>query len=187
MPETVVQHLSREQLEAGLDHILHSPRDLGTLELISRRPKTNVREVIEEGELSVDLGLVGDNWLTRGSSKTPDGSAHPEMQLNIMNSRVIGLVAQDRSQWPLAGDQLFVDFDLSEENIPAGTQLQLGEAIIEVTAIPHMGCKKFVERFGLPAMQFVNSATGKNLHLRGINARVVSGGKIKLGDTVRKI
>jgi hypothetical protein len=187
MQQTDTLHLSKSELENGLEHILASPNQQGTLEMIVRRPETNVREVIETGALSIKEGLVGDNWLTRGSSKTPDGSAHPEMQLNIMNSRVIELVAQDKSRWSLAGDQLFVDFDLSEANVPAGTRLQIGTAVIEVTPVPHMGCKKFVERFGMPAMQFVNSATGKKHHLRGINAKVVQGGVIKAGDSITKL
>jgi len=187
MPHTDTLQLSKLQLEEGLNHILESPKTNGTLEMIVRRPETNVREEVIEGKLSVKEGLVGDNWLSRGSSKTPDGSAHPEMQLNIMNSRVIELVAQEKSRWSLAGDQLFVDFDLSESNIPAGTRLQIGTAVIEVTPIPHMGCKKFVERFGLPAMQFVNSPVGKKHHLRGINARVIQDGEIRTGDRISKL
>ena len=132
-------------------------------------------------------GLVGDSWRTRGSSRTPDGSAHPNMQLNIMNARVIALVAQDKDRWQLAGDQLFIDLDLSAENLPAGTQLSLGAAVIEVSPQPHTGCQKFVARFGLDAVKFVNSAVGKELHLRGINAKVIQSGTIRVGDVVRKI
>ncbi|MBX2996887.1 MAG: hypothetical protein KF893_00140 [Caldilineaceae bacterium] len=132
-------------------------------------------------------GLVGDNWKARGSSSTDDGSAHPEMQLNLMNARAAALVAQDKSRWPLAGDQLFVDLDLSEKNVPPGTRLAIGSAILEVTPIPHNGCKKFVARFGMDAMKFVNSPVGKDLHLRGINAKVVQPGVIRTGDIVKKI
>ena len=187
MQQTEALHLSKAELEEGLDHILASPKDVGTLDMIVRRPETNVREIIEDGELSTREGLVGDNWLKRGSSRTPDGSANPEMQLNIMNSRVIDLVAQDKSRWSLAGDQLFVDFDLSEANIPAGTRIAIGASVIEVTPVPHMGCKKFVERYGMPAMQFVNNATGKKHHLRGINAKVIQDGAIKSGGSIKKL
>jgi len=176
-----------EQLEAGLDGIRQSPKDEGVLELIVRRPQTDEREVLEEGELHPSEGLVGDSWKTRGSSRTPDGSAHPDMQLNIMNARVIALVAHDRDRWQLAGDQLFLDMDLSEENLPAGTRLALGDAIIEVSPQPHTGCKKFVARFGLDAMKFVNSPVGRRLHLRGINAKVIQRGVIRVGQLVRKI
>lgn len=175
------------ELEAGLDEIRQSPKDEGVLELIVRRPATDEREVLEEGELHLAEGLLGDGWKARGSSRTPDGSAHPDMQLNIMNARAIALVAQDKERWPLAGDQLFLDMDLSAENLPAGTRLALGSAVIEVTAQPHTGCKKFVARFGLDAMKFVNSTVGKELHLRGINARVVQPGVIRVGCTARKI
>jgi hypothetical protein len=182
-----VKHLTRAELEAGLDEIRRSPKDEGILELIVRRPATDLREILEEGELHQGEGLVGDGWKRRGSSRTPDGAAHPDMQLNIMNARAIALVAQSKERWPLAGDQLFIDMDLSAENLPAGTRLALGSAVIEVTAQPHTGCKKFVARFGLEAMKFVNSPVGKELHLRGINARVVQSGVIRVGQVVRKL
>src|SRR5215212_12219103 len=164
-----VRHLTTAELEAGLDEIRRSPKDAGTLELIVRRPRVDEREVLEDAELDTSVGLVGDGCKERGSSRTPDGSAHPEMQLNIMNARAIALVAQGRERWPLAGDQLYLDLDLSGENLPAGTRLALGDAVIEVTAQPHTGCKKFVSRFGLEAMKFVNSKVGRELNLRGIN------------------
>lgn len=182
-----VRHLTAAELEAGLDEIRRSPKDEGPLELIVRRPRVDEREVLEEGELDPSEGLVGDSWSERGSSRTPDGSAHPDMQLNIMNARVISLVAQGRERWPLAGDQLYLDLDLSVENLPAGTRLALGEALIEVSAQPHTGCKKFVSRFGLEAMKFVNSGVGRELNLRGINARVIRRGLIRVGDVARKI
>lgn len=182
-----VKHLTMQELEAGLDHIRLSPKDEGLLALIVRRPKTEEREVLSEGMLHLDQGLVGDNWSNRGSSRTPDGSAHPHMQLNIMNSRVTALVAQAKERWRLAGDQLYLDMDLSQENLPAGTRLALGSAVIEVTALPHLGCQKFVARFGVDAMKFVNSPLGKQLRLRGLNARVVQGGVVRLGDVARKV
>jgi len=182
-----MKHLTMEELEAGLEEIRRSPKDEGRLDLIVRRPRVDEREVLTEAELNLSEGLVGDNWKERGSSRTPDRTAHPEMQLNIMNSRVIALVAQSRERWPLAGDQLYLDLDLSEENLPAGTHLSLGSAVIEVTAQPHTGCKKFVARFGMEAMAFVNSPLGKQLHLRGINARVVEPGVIRVGQSAKKI
>ena len=182
-----MNHLMMAELQAGLEKIRKSPQDGGVLELIVRRPKTGVREIVQEGQLDLIEGLVGDNWRTRGSTMTSDGSAHPDMQLNIMNSRVVALVAQHSDRWRLAGDQLFVDLDLSAENLPPGTKLALGSAVIEVTKQPHTGCAKFVERFGLDAVKFVNSDEGKQLHLRGINARVVLPGVIRVGETVRKV
>ena len=155
--------------------------------MIVRRPGVGEREVVESGELDLAEGLVGDNWRLRGSRKTDDGKAHPDMQLNLMNSRVIALVAGSRDRWPLAGDQLFVDLDLSKENLPAGTRLAMGSAIIEVTSVPHLGCRKFVARFGLEAMKFVNSRRGKKLCLRGINAKVVKPGRVSTGDRVRRV
>jgi hypothetical protein len=181
------KHLTMTELESGLDEIRRSPKDAGILEMIVCRPRADEREVMTEAELHLAEGLVGDNWRWRGSSRTADGSAHPEMQLNIMNSRVIALVAQGQERWPLAGDQLYLDLDLSQENLPAGTRLSLGTSVIEVTAQPHTGCKKFVARFGLEAMQFVNSDVGKQLRLRGINAKVIKGGVIRVGQAVQKV
>jgi hypothetical protein len=184
---TTVKHLTFEELEAGLDAIHRSPADEGRLELIVRRPRINARETLEEAALDLVEGLVGDTWRTRGSSRTADGSSHPDMQLNIMNARAIALVAQDKARWQLAGDQLFIDMDLSAENLPAGARLALGSAVIEVTDQPHNGCKKFAARFGQDAMRFVNSTVGKQLHLRGINARVVRAGTIRVGDIAKKL
>lgn len=181
-----IEHLTLEQLEAGLEHIRQSPKDVGVLKLISRRPNTDEREVVDEAQLDPAHGLVGDNWKARGSRSSLDGIANPEMQLNVMNARVIGLIAQDKSRWALAGDQLFVDFDLSEANVPPGTRLAIGSVVIEVTAPPHLGCKKFSARFGPDAMKFVNSSEGKQLHLRGINAKVVKAGVIRAGDVIKK-
>lgn len=180
-------HLTREQLEAGLDHIRRSPTDHGVLRLIVRRPAIETREVLESAELNVLEGVAGDTWHQRSSRRTPDGSPHPDMQLNIMNARAAALVAQSENRWPLAGDQLFIDLDLSEANLPAGTRLAIGTAVIEVTSQPHNGCAKFLARFGRDALEFVNSEIGKQLHLRGINARVAVPGVIARGDPVRKV
>jgi len=184
-----VKHLARQELESGLDEIRHAPKDRGTLDLIVRRPSENARRVLEVGELDLIDGLVGDTWSTRGSTKTADGSAHPDKQINIMSSRAIALVtAEQKDRWPLAGDQLYIDLDLSGANLPAGTRLAVGpEAVLEVTDQPHTGCAKFVARFGADAMKFVNSPIGRALNLRGINAKVVRPGAIRVGQTVSKL
>jgi MOSC domain-containing protein YiiM len=184
---TEVKPLLLAALEAGLETIRQSPRDVGVLALVVRRPQTGVREVLTEGELNQVEGLVGDNWSSRGSSRTADGSAHPDMQLTIMNARVIALVAQSMERWPLAGDQLFIDLDLSADNVPPGTRLSVGSAVIEVTEQPHTGCQKFMSRFGQDALRFINSPTGKQLQLRGVNARVIHSGMIRVGDVVKKM
>src|SRR5437016_10285050 len=182
--ELIARHLTTAELEAGLDEIRRAPRDEGTLELIVRRPEVDEREVLDAGELSLELGLVGDGWITRGSSRTPDGSSHPDMQLNIMNSRVTALVAQHKDRWQLAGDQLYLDMDLSEDNLPAGTRFAIGAAVIEVSPQPHLGCRKFVSRSGLAAMQFVISGLGGQRRRGGIKPGVVSAAVIRVGEVV---
>jgi MOSC domain-containing protein YiiM len=181
------KHLTMQELEAGLDEIRRAPSDQGVLLLIVRRPREEQRDTLEEAELSLTEGLVGDNWKHRGSHVTSDGSAHPEMQLNIMNARAIALLAQEKERWPLAGDQLFIDLNLSEDNLPPGTHLALGSAVIQVTSQPHLGCKKFRARFGLDAVLFVNSTVGKQMHLRGLNAKVITPGIIRRGDIAKKL
>ena len=167
------KHLTTAEIEAGIPFVLDSPRDEGILQLIVRRPAVDQREVISEGELDVREGLIGDNWLARGSSRTRDGLGHPEMQINVMNYRFAELVAGSAERVRLAGDQLFVDLDLSRHNLPPGAQLSIGSAIIEITPIPHLGCKKFA-----------NSEFGWLHSLRGLNAKVVQGGRISVNDAV---
>ena len=177
---------SLADLEAGLDHILESPSGSGTVEMIVRRPDTDQREVLEYADLDTIEGLVGDNWIMRGSSRTADGSAHPDMQINLMNSRVIGLISGPKDNWAIAGDQFFVDLDLTPHNMPPGSRLALGSAELEITNIPHTGCAKFAQRFGVAAERFVNSASGLELNLRGVNAKVVTAGSVKIGDSITK-
>jgi hypothetical protein len=181
------QHKTTQQLEMALDGIRQAPKDNGSVELIVCRPGVDKRQILDTCELDLELGLRGDNWKTKGYRKTADGNAHPEMQITLMNCRVITAVAGDKQDWSPAGDQFFVDFDLSDENLPAGTRLQLGEAELEVTGEPHLGCKKFTARFGREAMLFVNSELGKSLNLRGVNTRVVSAGTVTTGDAIRKL
>ena len=188
MAVNVAKHLTRDELEAGLAEILRAPAAEGTVELIVRRPAVEEREVLEEATVDLTDGLVGDNWRTRGSRRMPDGAANPDAQLTVMNARAANLVAAGvRERWELAGDQFYVDFDLSEANLPAGTQLALGSAVIEVTADPHTGCAKFHARFGGDAHTFVNTREHRHLRLRGLNAKVVEPGTVRAGDSIRKL
>jgi hypothetical protein len=176
------------ELEAGLDTILAAPKVEGTVELVVRRPCEGEREVLHEAFLSREEGLRGDDWLARAARNARgDGAPDPSTQLTLMSSRVIDLLAGDRSRWPLAGDQLYVDLDLTQENLPAGARLRVGEATIEVSAEPHTGCAKFTARFGSAAIRFVNSPSGRAMRLRGLNARVVEPGVVRPGDPIRKL
>lgn len=175
-----MEHATLDDLKSGLDHVRSSPADRGTLELIVRRPAEDLREVLNEGELDAEVGLVGDRWHL-GTSPTNDA------QLTVINSRLAQLVAGSRDRWALAGDQLYVDLDLSLENLPAGTRLTIGEAVIEVTPVPHTGCAKFSARFGSDAVKLVNKGEARELRLRGMNARVVTPGTVRVGDVVEKI
>ena len=188
MATDVAKHLSTDELEAGLDEIRRAPADEGTVALIVRRPAEGEREVLEQGTLDLAEGLVGDRWSAHRSSRTADGSPNVDTQLTLMSARVVDLVAAgDRERWALAGDQLYVDLDISVANLPAGTRLALGSAVIEVTPEPHTGCAKFHARFGGDAHRFVNTKQHRHLHLRGVNAKVVQPGSVRGGDAIRKL
>ena len=179
------EELSR--LEQSLDHIREAPADGGTIELIARRPAEDEREVLVEARLDLHEGLVGDSWRARGSDRTADGGPNPDAQLTLMNARAAAAIAGERDQWALAGDQIYVDFDLSILNLPPGSRIQIGSAVIEFSEPPHTGCSKFSARFGNDALRFVNSPIGRELRLRGANCRVVEPGTIRPGDTIWKL
>ena len=171
----------------ALDSIRSSPAGSGVIDLIVRRPEVDEREILEEATIDPAVGVVGDTWPVRASTSSPDGGPHPDAQVTITNSRVIALLAQVPERWALAGDQLYVDFDLSIDNLPPGTQLAVGSAVLEVSAKPHLGCVKFRRRFGSDALSFVNSPLGKDLRLRGVNTRVVQGGTVRRGDVIKRL
>jgi hypothetical protein len=175
------------RLEERLDHIRDAPADGGTVELIARRPAEDEREVLTEAVLDLREGLVGDTWRVRGSSRTPDGGPNPESQLTLMNARAAAAIAGDRERWALAGDQFYVDLDLSLANLSPGSRIQIGSAVIELSETPHTGCVKFSARFGNDALRFVNSPVGRELRLRGANCKVVIPGVVRPGDAIRKL
>ena len=175
------------RLEENLDHIRQAPLNDGTVELIVARPGVDQREVLTEGWLEVGAGLKGDTWRARGSSRTADGSANPDAQLTLMNARVAAAIAGERERWPLAGDQLYVDLDLSLANLPPGSRVEIGSAVIEFSEAPHTGCAKFMARYSAEAQIFVNSSLGRELRLRGANCRVVVAGMVRQGDSIKKL
>ena len=185
--QAVTTYAVAEALEAGLPEILAAPSDLGTVELVVRRPAEGEREILDEGVLDLDRGLVGDRWRPAAPGAYGGDDDGKRAQVTLMNARVIELVAGQRDRWPLAGDQLYVDLDLQYENLPPGTRLQVGSAVLEVTDLPHTGCAKFTARFGSAATQFVNGRTHRELRLRGMNTRIVSPGTVRPGDSIRKL
>ncbi|MGI8899869.1 MAG: MOSC domain-containing protein [Nocardioides sp.] len=180
-------HLSTAELERHLDHLRAAPKVEGTLGLVVRRPAVRAREVVPEGVLDAEVGLVGDNWLIRGSRSTSDGSANPEAQVTVMSHRMVGVLSDDPEVQALTGDQLYVDLDLSVTNLPVGARITVGDALLQISAKQHTGCAKFVERFGPEVMRFVNGRVGRELRLRGLNTSVVSGGAVRVGDAVRRL
>jgi len=182
-----MRHLTTDELTAGLDEVRRSPSDCGRVELIVSRPTPGARALLDEARLDLTVGLVGDTWSSRGSRVTADGASHPDMQLTLMNARAAALIADGQERRALAGDQLYVDLDLSGDNLPPGTRLALGTAVIEITAEPHRGCAKFRDRFGVDAVRFVNSPVGLALNLRGVNAKVVRAGTVRVGNTVQRV
>ncbi len=182
-----LQYLSMTELEAGLDHIRQAPHDNGLLQLIVRRPHIDEREILNTAQINTEVGLVGDTWTQRPSRHTPDKSPSLNSQITLMNTRAIALFAQTEDRWSLAGDQLYADMDISEDNLPAGSRVIIGSVILEVSSQPHTGCAKFSARFGADALKFVNSPEGRQLRLRGVNMKVIQSGEINVGDVVKKI
>ena len=170
-----------------LPDVQAAPRDNGLLQLLVLRPAVDAREIVMAGVLDPAKGLVGDSWAARGSTSTPDGSASPERQITLISVRVLKAIEPDPARWPLAGDQLYVDLDLSIEHLPAGTRLAIGSAVIQVSELPHTGCAKFSARFGSDALRWINSPTGRALRMRGLNARIVTPGAIRTGDSIRRV
>ena len=183
----MAKHLSRAELEAGLPHILASPKDEGRIEMLVVRPAENQRQEVDSIHMSLAGGLEGDHWAKGCWKTTDDGQPHPDVQICMMNSRCIDLIAGDRSNWAPAGDNVFLDMDLTPDNLPPGTRIQMGEAVLEITDTPHNGCAKFIERYGRDACVFVNTHERGKYKLRGIYGRVVQDGTVRQGDAVTKL
>ena len=183
----MARHLDKAELQAGVPRILESPSNDGTLDAIVIRLAEGEREELDSCEMSLQGGMRGDHWAKGCWMSTEAGEPHPDVQICIMNSRCIDLIADDRSRWALAGDNLFIDLDLRPQNLPAGTRLAIGSALLEITDTPHNGCAKFAERFGQAAVVFVNSPQGKAQRRRGIYARVVRDGKVTVGARITKV
>ena len=177
-------------MTAGIDRAFVSSAapaagDAARLEGIVIRPSKGERVVLDEVRLDPVFGVEGDDWAVRGSRATADGSSDPECQVTLINVRVLEAIEADRSRWPLAGDQLLVDLDLSAGALPAGTRLAVGTAVVELSATPHTGCARFSARFGSDALRWINTPEGREQRRRGANARVIQAGTVRVGDPVR--
>ena len=181
------RHRSTAELEAALPHIREAPGSTGTIQLIVRRPGEDAREVLDVAEINDAEGVAGDTWNQRSSPTSADGGPHPDAQITIMSARAAAAVIGPVERWPLAGDQIYADLDISHETLPAGAQLRLGDAILEVTAKPHRGCAKFAARFGRDALRFVNTSEGRDLRMRGVNCRVIHPGTVRPGDPITRL
>lgn len=177
-------HRTTEDLETFLDEILAAPKDAGPIEMIARRPGENAREVIQSAELTKEDGLIGDSWIDRVDE---NGDPYLPAQLTLMNSRVADAVAVTRDRWPLAGDQIYVDMDISQRNLPPGARIKVGDAVVEISDVPHTGCNKFAGRFGKEALRFANVGVGRENRFRGVNAFVVEPGSVQVGDKITKL
>jgi hypothetical protein len=176
--------LATTTFDAHLDHVRAAPSDHGRLELIVRRPAEGERELLDTGELDLELGLIGDRWAGRDVRSNP---VYLDAQLTLISTRLLAAIEPDRSRWPQAGDQLYVDMDLSYDNLPAGSRLAIGSAVIEISETPHTGCAKFSARFGSEALRWVNGPIGRAYRFRGLNARIVQAGVVQVGDTIHKV
>ena len=181
------QFATEAELTARLDHLRQAPATGSPVAYIIRRPVTDQRELLETAELTPAAGMVGDRWAKTCSHKLPDGAVNPDTQITLMSTRMLELLTDDRARWPLAGDNLLLDLDLSDTNLPVGQRVRIGTAVLEITERPHTGCAKFSRRFGPDALKFVNSPEGKALRLRGVHAQVVTAGRIKVGEAITKL
>jgi hypothetical protein len=181
-----MEYVTTQEIKHRMPWVLDSPRDNGIVRLIVVRPQTDQRDVIEQAHFSPAAGVAGDNWQHDCWKRLADGRSDPDVQVAIMNARMIEVLAGDQTHWPLAGDQLFVDFDLGTANLSPGDQLKVGDAILEITAEPHRGCRKFKQRFGEQALNYVNSAEGDRHRLRGVYAKIIEVGKVETGDAIKK-
>lgn len=169
-------HRTWAELESGLQALPPAPRDLGRVTAIIRRPEPQQRESLESVDLSVEAGIPGDAW-NRAPTKSPEG------QLAVMNTAIARLIANGQDL-VVFGDNLFVDLDLSAASLPSGSRLSVGNAIVEVTPLPHNGCKKFHARFGPDALRLVQAPGTRAQNYRGIYWKVVTSGQVQVGAPV---
>jgi len=177
-----MKFVTTDEINSNLSFILSSPKDVGKIESIIVRRRKNERELRKEVFLSPEKGVEGDRWYDLSKGK-PD----PRRQLTIINSRLIKLLAQSVERMQLAGDNLIIDLDISDANLPVGQRLTIGKVMVEITDVPHTGCSRFAERYGNDAVEFINAPERSSLRLRGVYAKFLNSGLIHVGDIIKKI
>jgi hypothetical protein len=181
------EHVTELELEQGLAEVLASPADTGRIEAIFLRPVENSRLAVDSARLSCKRGIEGDRWASDSYYRTDEGEPDPRCQVSVMNARFLRQIAGDDEAMCLAGNNLIVDFDLSEENLPTGSLLRVGsEVVLEISDLPHTGCSKIANRYGNAARSFMNKKSRKLLNLRGRYAKIVQGGTIRIEDRIEK-
>jgi hypothetical protein len=167
------KHRSLVEIIAGFEALPPPPKDRGRLSLIVRRYPDGHREILSSTRLTPEEGVPGDGWNRRPPRKI-------DAQLAVIRIDIAELLAGEQSV-TLVGDQLFVDLNISSENLPTGTRLRVGNAEVEMTPEPHNGCLKFKDRFGQEALDFVNAKATRDQNRRGVYWKVVKAGEITDG------
>ncbi len=182
-----IEHTTSDELNDKMDWLLDSPKDGGVVRGIVVRPATDEREELQEARLSPEGGVEGDRWASTAQRKLKDGRLNPDVQVTLTNARLIELLAKERSRWSLSGDQIYVDMDLSMENLQPGQRLAIGSTVLEISEVPHRGCSKYRSRFGQAGFDLVDSARGRELRFRGVYAQIVKEGTVGVGDQIHKV
>jgi len=176
---------TKEDLMAALPHVLAAPRDTGPVSMLCLRPAIGQRTFPDRITMTRNQGIPGERWLTTPWLRLPDGAPEPAIQVSILPVRVMNLVWRDRTATPHPGDPIVADLDMSEANLPEGTLLQAGSAVLRVSSVWNDACVKWKVRYGVAAKDWIVAPGHKELRLRGVLCSVETDGEFCLGDVIR--